>query len=223
MVYVSEGEPAVPEASNINIRLPVGDPAQGVAAPLGYYSQYNFLSPDQRASYLDWLAGGRKDEDPASRNLGYVFLFFYGLERRLLVEKGQEQEVVAEVVRLLHQYGTLTRSRSLQSYGCQLIHYWGWQQGAQYYARLLEWMKTLPVSLLGEDELAIVLASHFQSKIRLTSDLAYELAMRNEEARRSVVVSRVNKEFTELFAKRFNDEFPEGMILNRSQRTTRLS
>jgi uncharacterized tellurite resistance protein B-like protein len=222
MVYVSEGEPAVPEASNINIRLPVGYPAQGVAAPLGYYSQYSFLSPDQRAAYLDWLAGGRKDEDPASRNLGYIFLFFYGLERRLLVEKGQDQEVVAEIVRLLHHYGTYARSRSLQSYGCQLVHFWGWQQGEQYYAQLLEWMKTLPVSLMGDDELAIVLASHFQSNKPLPANLAYELTSRDPMSRRSVVVSRVNGEFRELFAKRYLEQFPGGMSLSRCKRLARL-
>ena len=57
----------------------------------------------------------------------------------------------------------------------------------------------------------------------LTSEMAYEIASRNEDARRSVVVSRVNQEFRELFAKRFTAEFSGGMSLNRSKRSARLS
>ena len=222
MIYVSDGESPVAEASCINLRKPVGQPALGIAARLNYYPQYMYISADQRAAYLEWLAADRRDEDPAARELGYIFLFFYGLERRLLVDKGQDQEVVAEIVRLLHHYGTYTRSRSLQSYGCQLVHFWGWQQGEQYYAQLLDWMKTLPVSLMGDDELAIVLASHFQSNKPLPPELAYELTSRDLMSRRSVVVSRVNREFRELFSKRYLEQFPGGMNLSRSKRLARL-
>ena len=222
MIYVSDGETSAAEASCINLRKPIGQPASGIAARLSYYPQYMYLSADQRATYLEWLAADRRDEDPASRELGYIFLFFYGLERRLLVDKGQDQEVVAEIVRLLHHYGTYTRSRSLQSYCCQLVHFWGWQQGEQYYAQLLEWMKTLPVSLMADDELAIVLASHFQSNKSLTPELAYELTSRDLMSRRSVVVSRVNREFRDLFSKRYLENFPDGMSLARTKRLTRL-
>jgi tellurite resistance protein len=222
MVYVSDGHPSTAEASAINLRLPIGQSQQGEHAPLNYYPQYVWLSPDQRAAYLAWLAKGRKDENPASRELGYIFLFLYGLERRLLVDNGQEQEVIAEVVRLLHHYGTYTRSKSLQSYAGQLVHFWGWKQGAQYYAQLLDWMKTLPISLLADDELAIVLASQFKSDAPLSVELAYEVASRDFASRRSVVVSRVNEEFRELFAKRYLEAFPGGMKLNCSKRNARL-
>ena len=222
MIYVSDGEPAVEEASNVNLRLPVGQPVRGPAAQLNYYSQYRWLSPDQRATYLEWLAAGRKDEAPASRELGYIFLFFYGLERRLLVEKAQDQEAVAEIVRLIHHYGPYTRSKSLHNYGCQLIHFWGWKQGVEYYAQLLEWMKTLPVSLLGEDEWAIVLASQVLSSKPLPPELGYELVSRDPEARRSVVISRVNEEFRALFSKRYLERFPGGLGLRSAKREARL-
>ena len=222
MIYVSDGDPRTAEASAINLGLPIGKPELGEHTPLNYYPQYNYLSPDQRAAYLKWLAGGRKDVDPASRELGYIFLFLYGLERRLLVDHGQEQEVVAEIVRLLHDYGTFTRSRSLQSYAGQLVHFWGWKQGQEYYSQLLEWMKTLPVSLLGADEMAMVLASQFQSKSPLPPELAFEVAARDFNSRRSVVVTRVKEEFKELFAKRYQEKFPEGVKLDSASRNTRL-
>lgn len=222
MIYVCEGREGFGEASAISTRLPVGRPAIGAAARLGYYSRYQWMSPDQRASYLEWLAAGRTDADPANRDLGYVFLFLYGLESRLLIEKGQDQEVIAEIVRLLQVYGPHTRSNSLQYYCGQLIHFWGWRQGVEYYTQLLGWMRTLPVSLLGRDEMAIVLAGCFESNTPLAPELASELTSRLEGARRSVVTSRVKEEFRALFAKRYLECFPGGMKLQRSKKSTRL-
>src|ERR1035441_10204382 len=83
MIYVSDGEPAVEEASNINLRLPVGQPVRSPAAQLNHYPQYRWLSPDQRATYLAWLAAGRQDDAPASREPGYILLFFFGFGRPL--------------------------------------------------------------------------------------------------------------------------------------------
>jgi tellurite resistance protein len=223
MIYVSDGQSSTAEASTINIRLPVGNATSGSCSRLSYYPQYLWLTPDQRAAYLEWLASGRVDGNPEARELGYVFLFFYGLERRLLVDTAPDQEVVAEVVRLLQHYGPYTRSRSLQSYTSQLIHFWGWRQGADYYSQLLEWMKTLPVTLLGEDELAIVLASQCQANKPLQPDLAYEVASRNYDARRSVIISRVNDEFRSLFSKRYLEQFPSGMNLTQAKQPARLA
>ena len=220
MIYVSEGQASVPEASAINLQLPIGLPSND--SPLNYYPIYSYITPEQRAVYLGWLAAGRSDEHPESRELGYVFIFFYGLERRLLIDKAQDQEVVAEIVRLLHHYGPYTHSRSLQSYAGQLIHFWGWQQGTEYYSQLLEWMKTLPVSLLSDEDLSITLAGFFQTGKLVPADLAYEIASRDFESRRSVVVSRVNKEFRTLFAKRFGESFPQGLQLSARKRPTTL-
>jgi hypothetical protein len=221
MIYVSDGQPSIEEASAINLRLPIGQ-ASRTSGPLSYYPQYRWLTPDQRAVYLDWLAGGRKDEIPESRELGYVFLFFYGLERRLIVDKIQDREVVAEIVRLLLHYGTSNRSRSLHSYTSQLIHFWGWQQGIDYYGQLLEWMKTLPVALVGDDEIAIILAYYLQKGSALPTDLAYELASRSFGSRRSVIVTRVNTEFRSLFLKRYLETYSGGLNLKQAARSIRL-
>ncbi len=74
---------------------------------LSYYPSYSSISPQARAAYLEWLVKGRQDPDTP---IGYVFLFFYGLERRLLVDlkdKHQHQEkdaILNEVLRLLSIY-----------------------------------------------------------------------------------------------------------------------
>ena len=50
---------------------------------MGYWPSYSEIPDESRAAYLDWLAGGRSDADAY---IGYVFLIFYGLERRLLFD-----------------------------------------------------------------------------------------------------------------------------------------
>ena len=74
-----------------------------------YWPSYSTIDPTSRAAYLHWLSSGRKD--PAA-GIGYVFLYFYGIERRVLVDaqsseqaKSEVDVLLAEVERLLGIYG----------------------------------------------------------------------------------------------------------------------
>jgi tellurite resistance protein len=87
----------------------------GQAGELGYWPNYYFLTPDQRAAYLDWLAGGRSAPDV---DLGYVFLLFYGLEWRALVEGESRSEISKEIIRL---YGIYGHHRSFHGYALNLL------------------------------------------------------------------------------------------------------
>lgn len=72
---------------------------------MSYWPSYASIEPRSRATYLKWLASGRSDPD---YNVGYVFLYFYGLERRVFVDRTDAQEraeIIAEVERLLEVYG----------------------------------------------------------------------------------------------------------------------
>ena len=67
---------------------------------MSYWPGYSSIPAVCRATYLDWLAGGRQD---GTINPGYMFLFFYGLERRFLIDQppdDEKQEIVSEVERL---------------------------------------------------------------------------------------------------------------------------
>lgn len=79
-------------------------PADPAARLFGYWPRYAAISPTARRAYLTWLADGRRDPNA---NIGYVFLFFYGLERRVLVDvatdaaaKSEIQPIVGEIERL---------------------------------------------------------------------------------------------------------------------------
>jgi uncharacterized tellurite resistance protein B-like protein len=131
MVYLGDKLRAVAEwrgtePALINPLLKVETNSGAIAATYaGYWPSYSDVSPGVRAKYLRWLAGGRKD--PAI-DLGCVFLFFYGLERRLLladteggaVPDAEAQTLIDEVERLLGIYGSNGSFRSYASGFLQL-------------------------------------------------------------------------------------------------------
>lgn len=92
------------------------DPSKEVAArgdytarDLGSWPSYSNISNMARRAYLNWLADGRCD--PAA-NIAYVYLYFYGLERRALIDITTEPEsrndwplIVKEIWRLVGIYG----------------------------------------------------------------------------------------------------------------------
>lgn len=88
---------------------------------------YEYISPEQRRKYLEFLASNRKSAD----DIGYVFLYSYGLERRLIVDARKPGEVsreerarlAKEVARLLRAFGP--RSKSLSRYLRLLLLYDG--------------------------------------------------------------------------------------------------
>lgn len=92
--------------SSIDPRLSVAAVGRDfVGDTMSYWPTYRDIDRSARATYLDWLAGDRADKRIGA---GYVFLYFYGLERRFFVDHPPDEEkslLMAEVNRLLHVYG----------------------------------------------------------------------------------------------------------------------
>jgi uncharacterized tellurite resistance protein B-like protein len=88
---------------------------------MGYWPSYSEMTPQARAGYLSWLAAGR----PGGAHIGYVFLWFYGVERRVLVDApasptaaSEAPALIAEVERLLQLYRD---NGSFRSYATDLL------------------------------------------------------------------------------------------------------
>ena len=91
---------------------------------MGYWPSYHAISPEARASYLQWLATGKCDPEA---DLGYVFLYFYGLERRVLWDaardsqaRGEIPSIERELQRLMEIY---SQSGSFRGYAGSLLEY----------------------------------------------------------------------------------------------------
>ncbi len=80
----------ISEPALIDPSLEVG---AGQAGDSGYWSSYQSLSPAQRGAYLRWLAGPRRRAEADQTQL---FVYFYGLERRLLVDPKSDDNARAE-------------------------------------------------------------------------------------------------------------------------------
>lgn len=117
MIYLGHSGSDPADSCVIDPTLPVAamaDPAEG----LPYWPSFRGLSPGQRRTYLDWLAAGRQMPDI---DTGYVFLFFYGLERRLLLEAPDAQEVAALTAELRRLRALYATNGSFDGYSQQLL------------------------------------------------------------------------------------------------------
>lgn len=94
---------------------PSGSDQSGSLLP--YWPSYSNIPPVARRTYLDWLPSGRKDP---RIGIGYVFLSFYGLERRMLVDavKDETPALIAEVRRLLALHG---ENHSFRNYASKFL------------------------------------------------------------------------------------------------------
>ena len=71
------------DPSTIFLKLPIKKPTSPDSVePPGYYPSYAALRPEQRWVYLNWLQDVTEEVD-----IGYVFIYYYGLERQLLTGK----------------------------------------------------------------------------------------------------------------------------------------
>jgi uncharacterized tellurite resistance protein B-like protein len=108
------------------------DPAKSIASKgdyterqMDYWPSYSQISPAARRAYLNWLCSGRKDPNA---DVGFVFLYFYGLERRALLDGSKDAAARAElpllgieIRRLLEIYGN--SSTSFQNYASALLEW----------------------------------------------------------------------------------------------------
>jgi uncharacterized tellurite resistance protein B-like protein len=209
LAYVAS-DGANTDASTIVTTLRVGNAAG--AEDLSYWPTYAAASPAQGARYLDWLAAGRSDPHVP---IGYVFVHFYGLERRALVDRLDHHIIQAELRRLLAIYGNVRHS--FRGYASSLIAF----------------MSSLSLSAMSEDAAhaslgdlsadhptarsALLAWFHIHSR-PLPARIAMQVAASMEGAKRGVAVKRARAELDDLFAIRYREQFGDGIRLDAAKR-----
>lgn len=214
LLYVGGRLPAQrgagPDPALIDPDLPVGRTPDRSGQGLRYWPGYGSISPNERAAYLEWLANGRSDP---STPIGYVFLYFYGLERRVLVDCAASQGLRAElpmlraeVARLLSIYG---KHHSLRRYAMDFLGLIDLMLGKR---------DRTPPEYVGEKwpvplQLRVALGEFSRTRAPIPGLWALSWAMFGPEIYPRTPVSRCGAEFTRLFCARYASRFGPGMVI----------
>ena len=216
LVYVvAGGVGETSEPSLIGSNLIAAPPMGRCDEPLPYWPNYRSATPAQRSVYIHWLTSGRKQLPP---EIGYAFMFFYGLERRALIDRSDLQVVVDEVIRLRKLNMKSQRpNRSFDSYTGSFL----WFLAAAFANKLeAATIKAIAQSTRtwSEENLSAALGWCVQTARGMPAWLAIEIAGQLPGSQRSVVIDRVGEQFRELFAKRYSENHAEGLAVKSSRR-----
>lgn len=198
------------DCSRIDPTLPVdprGDPS---GATLDYWPSYAHLTPRARATYLGWLDGGRQDP---SIPIGYVFLFFYGLEQRLLIDdaRGEAAAIMAELRRLRGIYG---ENYSFAAYAAKLLALQGlYDEGAADEAPNVAWARNYELELPLDVRIRLGRRLRDGQTLRAEDCLRWVLALPNVSIR--TAGHRCFDELHQLWLCRFTARFPQEMSVRR--------
>ena len=217
MVYVSRTEGSQWDGTGcvIDPSLPVArQTEQDPGTRMGYWPSYRDIAPSCRLAYLQWLSAGKCDPNA---DIGYVFLYFYGLERRLFVDRpglAEEALLVAEVARLRSIYagnGSFDGySRGLLE-AVELMRLLGDPEGMRAFDPNL----SLPVgSMPPALKVAIARKVVTDQPLDFKFAVAGLLGVARDAAPRNIfAVDRARSAFLELVRPRFEKAFPQGFKL----------
>lgn len=185
---------------------------------LGYWPKFISLSPESRGAYLDWLSSDRNASDVP---MGYVFMYFYGIERRILVdsingevESGEFISLFTEVKRLKKTYGS--------SYSV-----------SNYMQKFLELMCLLQPDLVsienvkyGHNSESILfkhrLASIVNAGEPIPKDLALAWVKCNQFYNLRTAARRCETEFDHLFEARYTKKYKYGIVVKPNKTRLRI-
>ncbi|QYK03563.1 TerB N-terminal domain-containing protein [Shewanella zhangzhouensis] len=186
---------------------------------LGYWPSYATLSKACRGAYLDFLASDRTD---SGTPIGYVFIYFYGFERRIIENRSNNSVSDEEFLTIFNEVLRLNRvfnaNRSFRGYS----------------ASFLELMTLLRPALLEHRAADIPETNNGLSfKVRLATtiakgqpvnaDLALDWLKNTFEYTLKTPARRCEAEFRKLFQIRFKEKFGDGILVKPNKTKLTLS
>ena len=219
MVYVGRGPRADRYSPLDNAFI---DPSKKVAPRGGdydgqgmdYWPNYSTIDARSRATYLDWLSSGRSDP---RCNAGFVFLYFYGLERRVFVDKTEPHEraeIIAEVRRLLDLYGN---NQSIRRYLGAFIDATSLLESSGDLQPVFEHdVYDVPAHVL------LSLGRMAARGVPLTSDWILSWYLCHPETRLRTPAKRALAEFKAYFQHLFGQKYPNGLKIRTPRRRLNL-
>lgn len=221
MVYIRKttGPYGDQDGCVIDPKLPLGSSA--AAEPLGYWPSYSSISPNCRKRYLEWLESGKR---AANIDIGYVFLYFYGLERRLILEAPSTMEVEALSQELRRLRSLYSSNASFNGYSARLLDAAAFlrdasnRSGDAFTPDLAASGGEMPPAL------KLAIAREVVSGQPLGFDLAAAalIGMRDFWATHRQVLDHARQPFLQVLRSRFAAAFPSGFLV-RNRKDSQLA
>ena len=182
---------------------------------MGYWPSYDAISPECRSAYLSWLASGRSDP---TADIGYVFLYFYGLERRAIMdlegatESPEMAGIATELRRLLGIYGS---NHSFDTYASTLLDLISSFVPADLSASApvidsskgRNWALDVPLPI------RLWLGQCVAAGKGIPADWALAYLRTHQGSGLRTAASRCSNEFDTLFQLRYRKQFGDGIVL----------
>lgn len=186
---------------------------------LGYWPTYASLSKGCRGAYLDWLASDRSNPNTP---IGYVFIYFYGFERRVIENKSNNQisdeEYIAIFEEVLRLNSVYNANRSFRGYSANFLELMALQRPALFEDRPSDIPETNNAL-----SFKVKLATTIANGNHVTAPLALEWLKNTFEYSLKTPARRCEEEFSRLFQIRFSDKFGEGISVKPNKTKLRLS
>lgn len=187
-----------------------------------YWPSFAEIPATARRAYLNWLAEGRSHPDC---DIGLVFLYFYGLERRVILDTSKDASlksewpgIASELRRLLGIFGE--RSGSFLRYAGELLN-WIELDAASANPRLyLEPVPDFPRGYELPAYLKLALGQASVDRAPLPARLALTWVRLNPEGHLRTAATRCPEEFGRLFIQHYEARLGRGLVLPRNR--TRL-
>ena len=188
---------------------------------MDYWPSYEHLSPGSRAAYVEWLASNRSNPETY---IGYVFLYFYGIERRLLVDDkngaippDEQKALMLELERLKSIYG---HNRSFNGYVTGFLsHLWvvNHQNDKEQPGHDLLVAKKNFTSVF-----KFLLANAVQNGEPVNEELALAWVKSHPDYSLRTPARRCGNEFNLLFKLRYKSRFGDGLKIKPNKTRLRL-
>lgn len=177
-----------------------------------YWPSYSEISPHCRRLFLEWLSGGANDPNVY---IGFVFLYFYGLERRLFLDQSEEdrEDIIAELRRMMAIYGS---NHSFSRYCGQALSYselvTGKAIAAPPLAKPKQYNWELPLNV------QIYIGTKLKNSDRLSDDDLLIWFLHHPESRLRTPARRLEKEFIALMQFRLSETHPKGHNISKPKK-----
>lgn len=189
-----------------------------IDASLGYWPTYISLSPQAKGAYLDWLFGDRSDPETP---IGYVFIYFYGLERRALIDGTQGDVNDDEYISIFNE---LKRLRQIFNDNYAFNN---------YASKLIEIMSYLRPEVIQIDYSefstrydSILFRYHLAKQVHdnkpITDELALHWIKNTDEYNLRTPARRCSEEFSTLFKQLYLKKTNGGLVVKPNKTKLRL-